>query len=48
MPGQYKYELSDFEDDSKDSPYSVLTLEESLFLNDYLIKHKKINKITAP
>lgn len=41
-PGQYKYELSDFEDDSKVSPYSVLTLEESLFLNDYLMKHKNL------
>lgn len=29
-------------DDSIPSPFSVLTLEESLFLNDYLMKHKNL------
>lgn len=40
-PGEYKYTFSGHEDDSKESPYAVLTLEESLFLNEYLMKHKK-------
>ena len=32
--------LSGDEDDSKQSPYSVLTMEESDFLLDYLLSHK--------
>ena len=33
-------ECSDYEDDSKPSPYSVLNLEELNFLIDYLKKNK--------
>lgn len=39
-PGTYPYEFSDYEDDSKVSPYSVLTLDELDFLCDYYIKNK--------
>ena len=31
---EYKFETSDFEDDSKISPFSVLTTEELLYLLD--------------
>ncbi len=31
---EYKFETSDFEDDSKTSPFSVLTTEELLYLLD--------------
>lgn len=37
----YNPKVSDYEDDSKESPFSILTLEESLFLNDYLMKNLK-------
>lgn len=37
----YKPELSGYEDDSKVSPFHILTLEEKLFLNDYLMAHIK-------
>ena len=39
-PGTYKYELNDYEDDSKVSPYSKLTLDELEFLCDYYEKNK--------
>lgn len=39
-PGEYKYQLSDYEDDSKESPYAVLTFEESEFLYNYLMNRK--------
>lgn len=39
---EYKHVYSGHEDDSKESPFAVLTLEESLFLNDYLMKHKNL------
>lgn len=42
-PQIYKPNISEYEDDSKTSPFSVLSLEESLFLNSYLINNK--NKI---
>ena len=32
----YKPEVSDYEDDSRISPFSILTIEESEFLYDYL------------
>lgn len=41
-PETYRPIVSEYEDDSKESPFSVLTLEESLFLNDYLMKHKNL------
>lgn len=40
-PMKYKPKASNFEDDSKESPFSILTLEESDFLCDYLIKNLK-------
>lgn len=41
---EYKHIYSGHEDDSKESPFAVLTLEESLFLNDYLMEHKDLTK----
>ena len=40
IPGKREVHLSGDEDDSKQSPYSVLTMEESDFLLDYLLSHK--------
>lgn len=40
-PLSYKPKASDYEDDSRTSPFSILSLEESIFLNDYLMKNKK-------
>lgn len=40
-PLSYKPKVSDYEDDSRTSPFSILSLEESIFLNDYLMKNKK-------
>lgn len=40
-PLNYKPKVSDFEDDSRNSPFSILSVEESLFLNDYLMKNKR-------
>lgn len=37
-PQNYEPKTSDYEDDSKVSPYSVLTIEESEFLYDYMTK----------
>lgn len=37
-PKNYKPEVSDFEDDSKENPFSVLTDEESDFLYDFIMK----------
>lgn len=37
----YEPELSGYEDDSKISPFHILTLEEKLFLNEYLMTHIK-------
>ena len=34
------FEPSDHEDDTKGSPFSCLTVEELVFLADYLVKHK--------
>ena len=39
-PGEYKYNFSGYEDDSKKSPYAVLTFEELEFLCDYMKKEK--------
>ena len=41
-PLNYKLNVSSYEDDSKISPFSILTLEESLFLNDYLMNNVKL------
>jgi hypothetical protein len=41
-PMEYEPKVSSFEDDSKESPFSILTLEESDFLCDYLIKKSEI------
>lgn len=38
-PGKYNYKHSDHEDDSKESPYSILTSEELDFLCDYYAKN---------
>ena len=38
--GKREVHLSGDEDDSKRSPYSILTMEESDFLLDYLLSHK--------
>lgn len=40
-PQSYKPKISEYEDDSRTSPFSVLSLEESLFLNNYLMNNKK-------
>lgn len=40
VPGERSISLSGFEDDSKKSPYSVLTMEESDFLLQYLLLNK--------
>lgn len=40
-PLSYKPKVSDYEDDSRTSLFSILSLEESIFLNDYLMKNKK-------
>lgn len=40
IPGKRAINLLGDEDDSKQSPYSVLSLEESDFLLDYLLLHK--------
>lgn len=40
IPGKCEVQLSGDEDDSKQSSYSVLTMEESDFLLDYLLSHK--------
>ena len=40
----YKPVVSDYEDDSKVSPFSVLTIDESEFLSDYLKKKYTKNK----
>lgn len=37
----YSYKYSGHEDDSQVSPFSVLTEEESNFLLDYMIAHRK-------
>ena len=37
-PENYVSVVSDYEDDSKDNPFSVLTQEESDFLYDYIMK----------
>lgn len=42
-PGEYKYNFSGYEDDSKESPYAVLTLDELDFLSEYLIKKQNKN-----
>ena len=48
IPSEYKSEPSGYEDDSKPNPFSVLTVEEILYLyeNGYLGEPvtKKINK----
>lgn len=36
----YKYKDSGHEDDTQVSPFSVLTLEESDFLSEYLLSHR--------
>ena len=38
IPSEYKSEFSGYEDDSKPNPFSVLTVEENLYLyeNGYL------------
>lgn len=36
----YKYKVSGHEDDTQVSPFSVLTLEESDFLSEYLLSHR--------
>lgn len=41
-PENYEPEVSDFEDDSKVNPFSVLTIEESEFLYEYMMKHKNL------
>ena len=43
-PGENKYNLSDYEDDSKTSPYAVLTLDELDFLCEYMKKNKPKRK----
>ena len=45
-PGEYKYNFSGYEDDSKKSPYAVLTFEELEFLCDYM-KRKKQNNLNS-
>lgn len=40
-PMKYEPKVSDYEDDSKESPFSTLTLEESDFLCNYLMKNLK-------
>ena len=36
----YEYKYSGYEDDTQVSPFSILTLEESDFLSEYLIAHR--------
>lgn len=36
----YVYEICDCEDDSRPSPFSVLTDEEAEFLDQYIEKHR--------
>lgn len=40
MKGEYKQKVSDFEDDSIVSPFSVLTDDESNFLFEYLLENR--------
>lgn len=41
-PQKYNPVVSDYEDDSKVSPFSVLTIEESEFLFEYLTTPKTV------
>lgn len=44
----YEIQVNDYEDDSLFNPFSILTLEESIFLSDWLEKNRKItNQITG-
>lgn len=43
-PLSYKPKVSNYEDDSRVSPFSILSLEEKLFLNEYLMMHISIQK----
>ena len=37
----YEIQVNDYEDDSLDNPFSILTLEESIFLFDWLEKTRQ-------
>lgn len=37
----YDYKYAGYEDDSRISPFSILTDEESDFLLDYMLAHRK-------
>lgn len=40
LKDKYPNPIKDHEDDSQVSPFSVLTLEESMFMSQYLIEHR--------